>query len=105
MKTGHQGNADGDGTKFDRRAIAISVWENEGERKRLTRMVNSVAASKWIAPGQSIMCSRASPHVVDGSAMTHLSGSAARRHAFSQSSQRQTPKAERANAMNSRPKE
>jgi hypothetical protein len=57
-------NTDGDETELDRRALAISVWEDEGGRKRPTRlMVNSVAASKWIAPGQSITCSRVSPRV------------------------------------------
>lgn len=56
--------ADGYETELDRRALAIGVWENEGGAPRPTRrMVNSVAASKWIAPGQSITCSRAFPRV------------------------------------------
>jgi hypothetical protein len=64
VKRGLKGNADADETEFGLRTLAISVWENEGGRKRPThRMVNLVVASKWIAPGQSIMCSRASRRV------------------------------------------
>jgi hypothetical protein len=54
-------NPDNNETEPDRRALAISVWENKEGREHLTRrMVNSAAASKWIAPGRSITCPPAS---------------------------------------------
>jgi hypothetical protein len=57
-------NADSNETELDPRALAISVWEMKAGRERPTRqMVNSVAASKWIAPGRSITCSPAYPRV------------------------------------------
>jgi hypothetical protein len=50
MKT-YSMNADSNEAERDRRALAISVWENEGGRERRTRrMVNAVAASKWFDP-------------------------------------------------------
>jgi hypothetical protein len=53
-------NADSNETELDRRALALGVWEMKAGRERPTRrMVNSVAASKGIAPGRSIMCSPA----------------------------------------------
>ena len=57
-------SADRNQTELDRRALAISVWENEGGRERRTRlMVNPVAASKWVAPGRSIASPPASERV------------------------------------------
>ena len=48
----------------------------EGRERLTRRMVNSVAASKWIAPGRSIAVAGI-PARVDGSALTDLSRSAA----------------------------
>jgi hypothetical protein len=57
-------NADSNETELVHVPLRSAFGKMKAGRKRPTRrMVNSVAASKWIAPGRSITCSPAYPRV------------------------------------------
>jgi hypothetical protein len=106
MKTGHQGNADGDGTEFDGRALAISVWENEGGARAFNPDGQFGRRVEMDSSWTIYHVFTGVPARVDGSAMTHLSGSAATDGMLSLNRRNvKRQRAERANAMNSRPKE
>jgi hypothetical protein len=107
VKRGLKGNADADETEFGLRTLAISVWENDGGAQASNPPDGQFGRRVEMDSSWTIYhVFTGVPARVDGSALTHLSGSAATDGMLSLNRRNvKRQRAERANAMNSRPKE